>query len=298
MELTIRPLASGEEPLFESMPDPGLVGLAAFGESYTAMAARGHYRAEWTWVALRGDRVLARAAWLPGPDGEPDVLDWFDFTEFEAGVALLRTAAIRAEYSIELPPDWRTDARVRAAAQARIEAARAVGMQVFVERHVYLWTPAHGLPERPGRLEFRPEPEDAVFEEFFARAAQDSLDAHTRRAVAASGPEAAARAELALLRTLPGPRSWWLVGCTREGEPVGFAIPARNPSGAVIGFVGVLPEHRGHGYAYELLTEATHLLTGHGAERIKAATDAGNTPMAAAFAKAGYPIERARLDLA
>ncbi|MGY5034079.1 hypothetical protein ACWC9U_25050 [Streptomyces sp. 900116325] len=45
-DLVIRPLATGEEELFESLPDPGLVGFAAFGETYSGMAAAGEYRPE------------------------------------------------------------------------------------------------------------------------------------------------------------------------------------------------------------------------------------------------------------
>jgi hypothetical protein len=43
------------------------------------------------------------------------------------------------------------------------------------------------------------------------------------------------------------------------------------------------------GYGYDLLAEATRLLVAEGADRIVAATDVTNLPMAATFAKAGYP---------
>src|ERR1700688_3436832 len=106
--LVIRPLAAGEEPLFESLADPGLVGPAITGERYSDMAARGGYRAEWTWIALRDGIVVARAAWWTGPrDDTPIALDWFDFTDHGAAVQLLRTARQRAEYSLLLPPGWR-----------------------------------------------------------------------------------------------------------------------------------------------------------------------------------------------
>ncbi|GAA4709206.1 hypothetical protein [Phytohabitans rumicis] len=60
--LVIRPLIAGEE--------------AAFGDTYTAMAAAGEYRPEWTWVALRDGVVVARAAWWAGPkDDKPLALD-------------------------------------------------------------------------------------------------------------------------------------------------------------------------------------------------------------------------------
>jgi RimJ/RimL family protein N-acetyltransferase len=74
-------------------------------------------------------------------------------------------------------------------------------------------------------------------------------------------------------------------------------VPARNHSDPIVGFVGVVPEQRGHGYAYDLLVEATHLLVEEGVDRIVAATDQTNHPMAAIFARAGYPIERERIDL-
>ena len=50
----------------------------------------------------------------------------------------------------------------------------------------------------------------------------------------------------------------------------------------------MLPEHRGRGYVDDLLAEITLILADEGAERIRADTDVPNTPMAAAFERAGY----------
>ncbi|MBN6052492.1 GNAT family N-acetyltransferase, partial [Nonomuraea sp. RK-328] len=297
-DLVIRPLVAGEEDLFDSLPDPGLVGFAAFGDTYTAMAAAGEYRPEWSWVALREGRVVARAAWWAGPDDDkPMALDWFDFTDADAAVKLLRTAPLRAEYSIKLPRGWRETPEVREQVQARIDAAVAAGMSPLVERYRYQWTPDCGLPERPGRLRFRPEPDDEVILDVFRRIHQGSLDAHARRTIAESGLDAAAREELDLLRWLPSPREWWRLAYTPDGDLVGLTVPAANHSAAIVGFIGVVPEHRGNGYAYDLLAEATHMLAAEGVDRIVAGTDQANLPMAAAFAKAGYPIAQERIDL-
>ena len=38
-ERVIRALSAGEEHPFESLPDPGLAGLAAFGDTYGDLAA-------------------------------------------------------------------------------------------------------------------------------------------------------------------------------------------------------------------------------------------------------------------
>lgn len=295
-DLVVRPLSAGEEHLFDSLPDPGLVGFAAFGATYATVT--GGYRPEWTWIALRDGVVVARAAWWAGPDDErPLALDWFDFTDAEAGTHLLRTAPLRAEYSLRLPPHWRNSPAVRAAATARIDAAVAAGLTPLVERYRYRWTPERGLPERPGRLVFRPEPDDEAVFEVFRRINDGTLDAHTRRTIASSGLDASAREALDGLLWMPSPREWWRLAYTADGDLVGLAAPCHHHSDPVIGYIGVVPEHRGHGYAYDLLVEATHLLVARGVDRIIAGTDVGNTPMAAAFARAGYPIDQCRIDL-
>jgi RimJ/RimL family protein N-acetyltransferase len=297
-DLVIRPLTAGEESLFESLPDPGLVGFAAFGDTYTAMAAAGDYRPEWTWVALHHGVVVARAAWWAGPnDDNPLALDWFDFTNPDAAVQLLRTAPLHAQYSLKLPPGWRENPAVREQAQARIDAAVAAGLSPLVERYRYRWTPDCGVPPRPGRLEFRPEPDDAVILDVFRRIHQGSLDAHARHTIAKSGLEAAAQEELNYLRWMPSPREWWRLAYTPDGDLVGLSVPCRNHGDPLIGYIAVVPEHRGHGYAYDLLVEATHKLAGEGVDRIVAGTDQTNLPMAATFAKAGYPIAQERIDL-
>jgi RimJ/RimL family protein N-acetyltransferase len=77
---------------------------------------------------------------------------------------------------------------------------------------------------------------------------------------------------------------------------VGLTAPCRNYHDPVIGYIAVVPEHRGHRYAYDLLAEATHLLVSEGADRIVADTDVTNTPMSATFAKARYPVTEHRID--
>jgi GNAT superfamily N-acetyltransferase len=160
------------------------------------MAARGDYRPEWTWIALRDGTVVALAAWWGDPDDDaPSALDWFDVTDPGAAVQLLRTAPLRAEYSPRLPPGWRDDDAVAHAAQARIAAAQEAGMTFLVERY-------------------------------------------------------------------------------------------RDP---VVGYIAVVPEQRGHGYAYDLLGEATRLLAAEGADRIVAGTDVTNLPMAATSRRPATP---------
>ena len=68
-----------------------------------------------------------------------------------------------------------------------------------------------------------------------------------------------------------------------------------NEDNPVIGYLGVVPELRGHGYAVDLLAEATRILASHGAERIRADTDTTNLPMAVTFERARYRLFGVRL---
>ncbi|MFD8382000.1 GNAT family N-acetyltransferase [Streptomyces sp. NPDC059679] len=299
-ELVIRALTESDAHLFNTLHDPGHVGRARFGHTYRTRAEGGDYRPDWTWVALRDGRVVARAAWWGAADDtKPIALDWFDFADGEADAAaeLLRTAPLRAEYSLLAAPGWRDRPEERAAAQARIDAAVAAGMEPLVERYRYEWTPECGLPERPGRLEFRPEPDDEKIADALRRIMPGTLDAHDLRAIAQGGVDAPVRELMDFLNWCPSPREWWRLAWTPEGELVGIQVPAHNPGGPCVGYIGVVAEQRGHGYAYDLLVECTHDLVERGATKIAAATDQPNLPMARHFAKVGYPITQERIDL-
>ncbi|MCX4820040.1 GNAT family N-acetyltransferase [Streptomyces sp. NBC_01142] len=288
-DLVIRALTSSDAHLFDTLPDPLGVG--------SALALATH-RPDWKRVALRDGKVVARAAWWGGPDDESPVnVNWFDVAEGEeeAGAELLRTSPFQVEYELILPANWREDPAALAAGEARTRAAAAAGMKVLVERYQYRWTPECQLPKRPGRLEFRPEPDDAAFLDALRRIHSATLDTHALRAIAEGGLDQAAQEELDFFHWCPSPREWWQLAHTPEGELVGIHIPAHNPSGPCVGFIGVVPEHRGHGYAYDLLVECTHFLAEQGAEFIAGATDQGNFPMAANFTKAGHPVVQERI---
>ncbi|SEG09246.1 Acetyltransferase (GNAT) family protein [Actinacidiphila yanglinensis] len=299
-DLVLRSLTAGESPLFTSLPASAEVGRALLGQDFATLDAGGEYRPEWSWVALRDGVVVARAAWWAKPgDAEPVALDWFDFADGEeaAAVELLRAAPLFAEYGIVLPSGWREHPAPRAAYEARAAAAEAAGMRKLVERYRYTWTAGEDpLPERTGRLVYRPEPDDGAFRAVMARIMTGTLDAHDRMNLDAHGLDTALDETLAVLDWMPSPNDWRRVAYTPQGEVVGVHIPARNPAMACIGFIAVVPEQRGRGYAYDLLVECTHDLVERGADRIAAATDQPNFPMARAFARAGYPITQERVD--
>lgn len=305
-DLVIRPLEAGETELFLSYshaPVP-LVGTEGGGRSYAEFVDTGQYRPEWSWVAVRGGAVVARAAWWGPPGADvPGALDWLDPgtgpDRVEVGAALLTAAQHRLgthEYHLFLPPAWREVPAAAQAAADRLAVAERGGLTPFVERLNYRWTTGCPVPERSTRVEFRPADDGEVLA-VLKRILAGTLDAYSRRDVARLGLDKAADEQLAELHWYPSPRDWWRLGYDHAGDVVGVVIPGRNHQMPVVGYVGVVPEQRGHGYAEDLLAEATLRLAGEPDGVIGADTDVGNTPMAATFARAGYPVMRTRIVL-
>jgi RimJ/RimL family protein N-acetyltransferase len=304
--VTIRPLTAGDLDRFLALEGPS---YGPPGRDFLATAAENHYRPEWTWVAERDGRVVARAAWWGAPDDEhPIALDWFDLAgapdRVVVAAALLRAAGeqVRTEagdfpaYHLFLPADWHDRPDVRRAVDERTDAASQAGLRPFVERLRIEWVTASGVPATDDRLTLAPADDDAELRDVLARINVGTLDAYARRDIERHGPAAAARAQLEDLGWMPAPREWWRLAHTADdGVLVGAVMPSRNYEAFVIAYVGVVPEQRGRGHVGRLLAEATAFLVGQGAERIVADTDTGNLPMAAAFERAGYRVTARRI---
>ncbi|WP_329168170.1 GNAT family N-acetyltransferase [Streptomyces sp. NBC_01267] len=309
-ELVIRPLTGPDElALFRTLP-------YVLDHELADDLANGLRRPEWMWVALRGDRVLARAAWwAPGPgSAAPYMLDFFDLDDSlpepergETGLQLLETAMARLfpggterpEYGRYVPPDWRTDPVARDTVEARTRVLERTGARLLVERLRLEWTPGTAVPEPSGRLVFRAVRDREDLVSLMARVVEGTLDAHSL-AAQASGLSPRAAAEQQYDEELTGyrsPREWWRIAELPDGEPVGFVIPARNNYHAIIAYIGVLPGHRGRAHIDEILAEGTRILAAEGVPRIRAATDLGNVPMARAFERAGYANFERELNL-
>jgi GNAT superfamily N-acetyltransferase len=193
------------------------------------------------------------------------------------------------EYHVFVPGDWREDAEVVEALTWRQEAVKRAGLSSLLERSRYEWTPEAGVPKPSGRVTFRAEPDDEVFVDLVTRVLDGSLDTTSTVEAAEMGAEAQGRSDVDFHRdVMLGERSWWRVAENADGEVVGFGFPSRNPGSPAVGYLGVLPEHRGHGYVDDILGEITRILADEvGAEAIRADTDLQSTPMAACFGRAG-----------
>jgi hypothetical protein len=301
-ELTIRPLRPGETELFLSYPFSRQPELWETARDYAALLASGEYRPEHTWVAIRDETVVARACFWAGPGDEcPAALDWLEaepgLWQVDLGTRLLLAAhetmrndeGMRPDYHLFLPPGWRDKPAVRRAAEARLQTAQNAGLKLFVERYSYAWSAERdGLPERSDRLFFRAA-DDAQMLAALRQLLVGTLDAHDRGEVAAHGIDGAAKLQLKGLYWFPSPREWWQLAYSASDELVGLIVPARNYTMPTIGYIGVVPDQRGHGYVNDLLAEMAWRLSELApGEEVGADTDFSNVPMARAFGRAGF----------
>jgi len=301
-DLTLRPIAGLDElDLFNTLP-------YVLNEEVSDDLAAGRRHPEWLWLALRGDRVVARAGWWSrAGDQHPLLMDIFDIDgETDDGVRLLKTALSAVvpagttppEYGRFLPPDWREHQETRQAVDDRMGALERVGAKLFVERLRLEWRPGTPVSELSGRLAFRSAQNPGELIELMTLVLEGTLDAHSRESLTRMTPSEAAREQYhSELERYASPHEWWQIATLPDGEPVGFVIPAHNGYNPIIAYLGVLPAHRGHGFIHDVLAAGTSLLAAQNVPQIRASTDVGNVPMAAAFALAGYVTFERQIDM-
>jgi hypothetical protein len=306
-DLTIRPITGPDElDLFNRFPHP-------FNEELAGDLRDGHRRPGWLWVALRDGRLAARAGWWARPGNEhPDALDILDLDDsgrpetvdiaallLSIAVAKVIPGGTRPPYYLRfVEPDWRGAQATRQATEDRMAAAGLTGARLFVERLRLEWRPGTPVPAPTGRLSFRPVTAPGELLALMTDVMDGTLDAHGRDHLTRMSPrEAAAEHYHGELALYTSPRGWWRIAELPGGEPVGFVIPAHNGYSAIIAYLGVLPAHRGNGYIGEILAEGTRVLAAQGVPLIKASTDLGNVPMAAAFHRAGWVTTGHQIDM-
>lgn len=271
----------------------------------------GRMRPEWTWLAIDGEnRIIGRALWWGRDHTAPIALDVFDAeglvdSRADVAAALLRVGhdglalsgfRLPLPHTVRLRGDWRSHpASVDAVAWRQVAATEA-GLTRVNERLQFEWRPDVEPPPTPTRLTLRPG-SDEEFLRLFGEVARGSLDVGTHRTLTVSTLDQLSRDELDFYRSCPGDRAWWRVATDSSDARVGLVIPSATPHSVNVGYLGVLPEHRGRGYVNELLAYVTTFHHAAGAKRITATTDASNFPMAAAFVRHGYRNVEVRLDL-
>ena len=254
------------------------------------------------WLALRGGRLVARAAWRGDPESHtPALLDFLDLGDapdrVDVGARLLSRALGEVvapgdpppDYVRFVAPDWREDRDVRGEVDDVMEVVRRTGGELVAERFRFEWRPETPIAAPDPRLRFRPLRDEEELLELMTAALTGTRDAYSRLDLARmSARETAARHVRTELTSYATPREWWQVATLPGGDPVGFVIPAHNRYGPIIAYIAVLPEHRGRGHVDAILAHGVRTLAAHDAPRIRASTDLGNEAMARAFVRAGW----------
>ncbi|AQZ66634.1 unnamed protein product [[Actinomadura] parvosata subsp. kistnae] len=262
--------------MFDQFPEPARSQLrAAFDEGRT--------RPEWCFA--EGQARLAY--WAPFPGSDPAIVWQFDPgpDPVAAGDLLRRSLAAmgltKVIHDISLQPGL--DPAVDRAVEH--EALLEAGFVMEVERLLLEWVAVSGVPDDPGRLTYRParrmDPAEVI--DLLVRISQGSLDHDTQVELATSGAEHEARWMYDDLMSRKAKPGWFVIGYLGD-SPVGLVAPDDHS----IAYIGVVPEHRGHGYVDDLLARGTRTLAEAGLQRVVAATDVANVPTANAFLRAGY----------
>ncbi|WP_116949385.1 GNAT family N-acetyltransferase [Jiangella endophytica] len=275
----------------------------------TKAFANRNRRPEWVWTAHRAGRTAGRVAgWGAPANDQPWILDFFDLgaepDRVEIMSALLRRAAAdlhaggleQVELNLFPPAGWRDDPPP--GLDDLLAAAKAAGFEILVTRRRFRWTPAAGVPSVRDGLRFEPVsgPDDPALADAYRRTFEGSLDAHTQRSLRTRDATELAAEELTDMMNYAGPADGWRVAYDGSGGLVGLVTG--DPGVKVFtGYVGVVPEQRGHGYARELLAWMTRWQAEQGAEKVVGETDDANVPMAKAFEAVGFVQESARIDL-
>jgi RimJ/RimL family protein N-acetyltransferase len=256
---------------------------------------------DWCVLRLEAGKPVARAAlWaLPGQAVPTDIVlidaDWND-ENLTAGQALMTQVhelagglgAHALTHHVDSPPgapqyQENEDGRIRLLEESGYELLRD-GL-----RWRYSGTSAQDASAAPP-LVFRALPEvgDDAFVDALASTYQGTRDSWITRSIEERGTLGAASADFLDYQGMEHLPEWWELAYMDDGALVGVIMPARNPSSAVVAYVGVVPEQRGRGLARELTRRGTEQLLASGADEIRGDCDLDNVGMVKAFERAGY----------
>lgn len=290
---------------------PTTPGIGMTPEQIQTEIASGRLQPRWSQVALDDDgSIMGRALWWGRDEHKPIALDvWDAVPGHDMSEAILSAlleqghAAVEVHgtptplpHTMRVPITWRDNTAVANDVHAKIATAATAGLSQHNERRQFQWDQGSPIQEPSPQLRFE-QADDDTFINLIALVAHGSLDVMTRRQLTSTNALSLAREEVDYYRSCPGDRDWWRVAYDQQNTIIGIAIPSATPTNRNVGYLAVQPEHRGHGYVDDLLGFITAFHASAGAPRITATTDAVNTPMAAAFERAGYRCTEVRIDL-
>lgn len=293
--LKIRPAHPEELPSLTAYPndEERNTVTAAY---LTQLLHSGCTRPEWCLVAERDGELVGNVVlWtMPGRAVPTDIV-LLEPDDSETGSSLLEHAAELARslggetqgHVLDVPsqaPQFQRDPDLRE------QLLAANGFSVTRDGCRFLWQAGDPMPAEDHRLHWRSLADlgHEPFVDLLADAFSDTKDSVFLAEIAEHGLRGAAERNLADMLELDHQPDWFEIGYDQQGQPVAISLPARNPSSAVIGLVGVATAGRGHGYATAVVARGTQILVTNGATEIRGDCDANNIGMIKAFRRAGY----------
>jgi RimJ/RimL family protein N-acetyltransferase len=262
------------------------------------MIARGETRADWCRLAIVAGELVAAHAFDSFHPGAPirclNLLGHRDPTNAAAlidhDLSGLDIASVEAQITVYHDAERDLAALRESQAAVLIDA----GFELAVHRVQLRWTGT--APRVSDRLQFRPASQLPAeeLERLFREVTDGSLDHSMTYDRAETDPVTEACDRLARARARAYQDGWFAVGVDDSGEPVGYVQSALVGDRPILAEIGVVQSRRGVGYSNDLLAYGTAVVADHG--YVDSTTDAGNTPMRAAFARAGYVESGSRRD--
>ncbi len=288
----VRSISQHELDRFVTAGDHAL-GAAGFTRFIQELWERGSSKPEWCFVVESGDEILGRVVYRG--DGEELhftglSLPWGgDFLAIgkmlfdESLAALQKQGVIRLEAFIS--------STTPNAAQIR-QLLESIKIPLVQEKVRFTWSGQPAQIEQ--RLIYRPfsEGDDAAFTDVIRRVSTDSLDRLDVLQRESLGVKEFAQEYFRMLRyEFAFYPHWWLLAYTQANELVGHVVNLPynlDQHEGTIGYIGVVPEQRGHGYINDILAQSMSVMIQDGIKTIICDTDQLNAPMIAAFKRQGY----------
>jgi RimJ/RimL family protein N-acetyltransferase len=250
-------------------------------------------RPEWSVVDGDSHAVL----WsLPGAEVPSNVVlietDWDD-PRLRAGRALMarvhdlarRLGTEELGHTIDDPP---VPPQYQEHPEARVALLEATGYELVRDGLRWL-LPSPERDEPDGPLCFRTVSEvgEEAFVDAIAATFEGTADSELMLEIQERGEHEAARRYLEAHASLEHRPEWFELGYSGD-QLAGVIMGARNPTSAVIAYVGVVAAQRGRGFAVPLVRRGTARLAADGATEIRGDCDRANVAMVRAFERAGY----------
>jgi ribosomal protein S18 acetylase RimI-like enzyme len=266
-----------------------------------SLLRQGNTRPDWCVIGLHSDAPVARGALWSVPDAAAPTdlvlidADWGE-PDFAGGKGLLAhvhelastLGASQLQHHVDAPPgppqyQENEAERIRLLLETEYELLRD-GLR-WLHR-----SPSEAEQGSEPRLDFRGlgEVGEDVFVEALAATYEGTRDSWLTRNIEERGLHDAARADFLDYRQMDHQPEWWELAYTDDGALAGVVMAARNPSSAVVAYVGVVPEQRGRGLAAQLVRRGTEQVAAGGATEVRGDCDSDNVAMVKAFRRAGF----------